>query len=353
MTHRILLSGGGTAGSVTPLLAVHAYLTQQDPSIEWLFVGTDTGPERALAEAANLPFRTVRAGKLRRYWSWKNISDWSNLYQGYRQARELIREWKPTVVVSAGSYVSVPIAWAAKLHRIPVVIHQQDVRPGLANRLMAPAASRITVSFESSLRHFPKSKSIFTGNPVRSEFLHADAARGRELLDLNSRLPVLVVLGGSTGSSALNSLVSTIGYRLVQHWQVVHLTGSARDFVELQDPHYHVVQFLTWQLPHLMAASDLVVSRAGLGVITELGALRRAAIILPMPGTHQEDNAALIDRRHAGLVLQQSGLTSEDLYQAIEALRIDPARRQHYAHNIHQLYQPNALEQLSQVILHA
>ncbi len=348
---RIIISGGGTAGSVTPLLAIASELRQRDPTVELLFVGTRTGPEQALAELANLPFRTLSAGKFRRYWSWRNLTDVAEIFRGFWAARRLVADWRPDTIVTAGAAVSVPLVWAGKLAGCRILVHQLDVRPGLANRLMAPWAKVVTVTFESSAKYFPAGRTVYVGNPVRPEILAADPVQARAQFRLQPNLPTLLVLGGSTGSNFLNSLVGAVAFRLVRDWQIVHITGRERDFVELQDTRYHRVDFLTWELPHVMAAADLVVGRAGLGTITELAALGKPAILIPLPETHQEENAAVLAKLKAGVVLAQNRLQPNDFYRLLEHLRKHPSELTQLGHNLHQLYRPEALSRLVDLIL--
>lgn len=343
MKTRILLTGGGTAGSVTPLLALAEELRRQHPAVEFLFLGTAEGPERALVEAANIPFRTIPGGKLRRYWSWKNFTDLGRLWQGFRRSRQLIGQWKPQVVVSAGSYVAVPVVLAARLADVKIMIHQQDVRPGLANRLIAPLADRITVSFERSLRHFPSRKTRWTGNPVRPAVLQGSAVEARRLFELPPRQPVLLIIGGGTGASYLNHICSAAAYKLVRRWSVIHVTGPLRDFPELRHEQYRLYPFLTWQLPHALAVADLVITRAGLGAFTELAALAKAAIFVPMPSTHQEENAQLIREAKAGIVVDQRQFDQSRLLALTDRLHAHPEERRELGERLHRFYRPEAL----------
>lgn len=351
MKPRILITGGGTAGTFTPLLAVVDWLRQHQPAAEWLFVGSSQGPESSLAEAAGIPFQAIPAGKLRRYWSAQNFYDVGNFWQGFAAARKIIRDWRPQVVLSAGSYVSVPVVWAAKLAGCRVLIHQQDVLPGLANRMMARFADRITVSFAQSKSSFPSRKVLVTGNPVRPDILKGSRDEGLKIFHLNPGLPTLLVIGGSTGSQFINNLVGTTGYRLVQHWQVIHLTGSGRDFVELEDERYHRYDFLTWQMPHAMAVADVVLNRAGLGTLSELAALARACIFIPMPNTHQEANARMLSDLKAGIVLDQAKLDPAEFVALMERLRDEPNERAYLGKNLHQLYRPDAVDQIGKLVL--
>lgn len=352
MKQRVLLSGGGTAGSVTPLIGLAEQLRRQRHDLEFLFIGTADGPERVLAQAAQLPFTTIPGGKFRRYWSWRNLSDVGNIWRGYREARSLIRQWQPHVAVTAGSFVSVPVMWAAHRLGVRTLVHQQDVRPGLANRLMSPVADIVTVTFRASMAGFPARKVRWTGNPVRTDVLNGSAARGREIFNIPETSPILLVLGGGTGSSALNALVSTMVHRLIQHWSIIHVTGPQRNFVELRDLHYQNYPFLTWQLPHAMAAADVVITRAGLGTLSELSALGKASIIVPMPDSHQEVNAQTIGQASAGIVLRQDTHLPERLTYELEQLRLKPLERRRLGNNMRQFFNPNALTLLTDHVLH-
>lgn len=352
MTYRILLSGGGTAGSVTPLLALAEQIRRQHSDVEFLFLGSATGPERVLAEAASIPFEPIASGKFRRYWSWANVTDMQSIVRGYSQSRKIIRRWQPHIAITAGSFVSVPVIWAAHRLQVPTLVHQQDVRPGLANRLMAPAASLVTVAFRESARAFPEAKVRWIGNPVRADVLAGDAERARELFKVPPGVPTLLVLGGGTGSAALNGLIGTMAHRLVRQWFIIHVTGAERDFMELHDPHYCRFPFLTWQLPHAMALADVVVTRAGLGTMSELAALGKSTIIIPMPDSHQEDNARVVAEASAGIVLDQRVSIQSRLEEALERLRQNPKERLRLGMNMKQFYNAQALPQFVDAALH-
>lgn len=348
---RIMISGGGTAGTVAPLLALVEHFRKENIEAEWLFVGSDAGPERTLAESVNLPYRAIPSGKLRRYGSWQNIADIGQVWKGYRASQRLIKSWNPDLIISAGSYVSVPLIWAGKLAGVKTLIHQQDVLPGLANRLMARAAGVITVSFETSKKSFPERKTHYTGNPVRLDILHGKREEAIRLFQLKPNLPTLLVIGGSTGSQYINSMIGAVAYRLVQHWQIIHVTGFQKDFVELQDDRYHPVDFLTWEMPHVLAVADMVVCRTGLGTVTELAALGKPAMFIPLPDTHQEINAQLLKRYKAGQVVAQSDLSPNTFFDTLEYLRKNTTVRHQLGLNLHQLYRPDAAEKMTTLIM--
>jgi UDP-N-acetylglucosamine--N-acetylmuramyl-(pentapeptide) pyrophosphoryl-undecaprenol N-acetylglucosamine transferase len=329
VTRRVLLAGGGSGGSATPVLAVAQALRRHEPSIELLYVGTRDGPEAALAAAQQLRFVGVHAGKLRRYWDTRNLTDPLRVIAGVAESYALAREFRPQLALAAGGFGAVPPLVAARLVGARTLIHQQDVAPGLANRLLVPFAERITVSLPSSVAHFPKGKTVVTGNPVREEILRADAELAFTQLRLDPNIPVVVVTGGGTGALALNQLVAAAATRLVGHAQVFHLTGRGRGVPsETRSERYQQHEFLVDEMPNLLAAATLVVSRAGMGTLTELAALSRPGLIVPMPGSHQWANAQAFARLGAIEVADQTALTPDRLADRILSLLRDEPRRE-------------------------
>jgi UDP-N-acetylglucosamine--N-acetylmuramyl-(pentapeptide) pyrophosphoryl-undecaprenol N-acetylglucosamine transferase len=328
VTRRVLLAGGGSGGSATPVLAVAQALRRHEPSVELLYVGTRDGPEAALAVAQQLRFAGVHAGKLRRYWDAQNLTDPLKVIAGVAESYALAREFRPHLALAAGGFGAVPPLVAARLVGARTLIHQQDVEPGLANRLLVPFAQRITVSLPSSLAHFPRGKTAVTGNPVRAEVLNADPELAYSQLNLDRDVPLVVVTGGGTGALALNQLVAAAVPRLVGHAQVFHLTGRGRGVPpQTQSRHYQQREFLVDEMPHLLAAATLVVSRAGMGTLTELAALSRPSLIVPMPGSHQWANAQAFARLGAIEVADQTALTADRLADRILSLLSDEPRR--------------------------
>jgi len=204
---KILFSGGGTMGSVSPLIAIYEKIKKKNPEAKFLFIGTKTGPEKKAVESYKINFKAIASGKLRRYFSWNNFIDPFKIIWGFFQSLIILIKFRPNAVAIAGSFVGVPVAWAAWILRIPILIHQQDIVAGLANKLMANYAKKITISFEPSLKDFAENKTVMTGNPVREEFYVCNKEKGREVFDLKSELPVLLVLGGGTGASDLNKVI--------------------------------------------------------------------------------------------------------------------------------------------------
>lgn len=347
MNYRILLSGGGTAGSVTPLIALAEEIRRRRSDVDFLFIGTTVGPEKDLVEKAGINFRTIPSGKFRRYWSVSNLTDIWQIWRGYRQAKIILQDWQPQVAVTAGSFVSVPLIWAAERQGIATLIHQQDVRPGLANRLMAPRAKKITVAFESTMTSFKNHPAVWIGNPVRPEIVTGDAKQAEKIFHLEPGVPLLLVLGGGTGSAVVNDCLEQVAGELVQHWSIIHLTGPARQPTKFHHPRYQQFPVLLSELPHVMAAAKVVISRAGLGAISELAALGKATIFIPMPKTHQEDNTAVVARIKGGLILDQTDHLTAHLLAAVERLRQSPTEIQQLGAGLQQLYRPDALSRLA------
>lgn len=349
MTPRVILAGGGTAGSVTPLLAVAPRL--QARGAELLFVGTDHGPEEALVDAARLPWRSIPAGKFRRYFSWRNVTDLGHIWRGYTAAKKIISDWRPDVIVSAGSYVAVPLVWAGKRRGVRIVVHQQDVQPGLANRLMQRSADIITTVFESGRKDFGHEKTRWIGNPVRESVLRGSRQIAHERFGGVEGRPTLLVLGGGTGSAFLNQLVADALPQLLPQWNVVHVTGRHRGPVVLAQPQYFPTALMTDDLPHALAIADIVVSRAGIGTLTELMATGKTSMIVPMPGTHQEYNANYIAEHQAAVVVDQRRLSVEFFIRLLDELHRDADRCRALQQHLSALHHPHAAEEMADIIL--
>lgn len=344
---KYLFSGGGTAGSVTPLLALIEHIRRLDSQAEFLFVGTNDGPEKSLAETAHIDFVAIPAGKMRRYWSSKNIGDSWRVLVGTVAARRVMAKWKPDVVLGAGSYVCVPVGWAAALLRIPVLVHQQDVIPGLANKLVSRFAARITVTFPQSVRDFPSKRTERIGNPVRPEILRARGSVGREFLHIAHDRPIVLFIGGGTGAEVLNRLVTGVVGDVVDTADIVALTGRARQHEDVEDARVHQFPFLGAELPSVMAAATVVVTRAGLGVLSEVAALGKPTIVIPIPQSHQEANAQAMADGHAAIVLDQRRLTPHQLGMAIMELLRDHELRSSLSTAVHRYFTPDAAERLA------
>lgn len=336
---RILLSGGGTAGSVTPLLAVAEQLQHHDV---W-FIGTRHGVERNLVPPS-IRYIVVPAGKLRRYWNWKNLADPFIIVAAFFYSLWLMARHNPTVVVSAGSFVSVPVVWAAWWCNIPVVIHQQDLQVGLSTRLMRLAASTITKAFPE----IPLPGATTIGNPVRTLMPIT------QQLALDATVPTVLIFGGGTGAEAINQLVDI---ELCVQANVIHITGKGKSGLNIASvlaaPHgqrYHQYELLTDAMAEALQRADVVVCRAGLGTLSELAVLGKPTIVIPIPQSHQEQNARYFAERQAILKVEQNGLTPQRLTQHIVNLLHNSAQQAALAKAFQRCNPVDAAKKLAQLI---
>jgi UDP-N-acetylglucosamine--N-acetylmuramyl-(pentapeptide) pyrophosphoryl-undecaprenol N-acetylglucosamine transferase len=334
-------------------LAVAQALRRLEPSVEFLYVGTRDGPEAALAAAQEIRFAGVAAGKLRRYWDVQNLTDPFLIVRGTWESYQLVRRFKPHLAFAAGGFAAVPPMLAARLFAgTKTLIHQQDVEPGLANRLLVPFAQRITVSLASSLAHFPRNRSTVTGNPVRAEVLQADPRVAFARLQLEPEVPLLVVTGGGTGALGLNRLAAAAAQKMVERMQIVHLTGRGRGVpAETSSSRYRAIEFLVDEMPHLLAAATIVVSRAGMGTLTELAALGKPSLIVPLPGSHQWANAQAFARLGAIEVADQAALSADTLAARVLSLLDDTPRREQLGQALAASMPRDAAQQIAQELL--
>ena len=318
-----MFTGGGTAGHVMPNLALAPRLLERGWSLHYL--GSAAGPERALAEAAGIPFYSLSTGKLRRYFSWRNFSDPLRVVKGALDAFWLLGKIKPDLVFSKGGFVSVPVVYAAALRRIPVVLHESDLTPGLANRLSLPFCSFICASFPETLDHLPKGKAVLTGTPIRAELFHGDREAGLKALGFAADKPLLLVMGGSLGSKAVNEALRANLDWILPAMNVVHLCGKGWLDASLEGrAGYRQLEFLGAGLADVLTAADRVVSRAGANSLFELLALRKPMLLIPLPGKASRGdqilNARSFARRGLAHVLLQEDLTGATLRAALEML---------------------------------
>jgi len=345
---RVLLAGGGSGGSATPVLAVAQVLRRLRPDARFLYVGTREGPEAALASAHGIEFVGIEAGKLRRYIDVQNLIDPFRVGVGLVQALSIARRFRPHVAFAAGGFAAVPPMIAARLVGAKTLIHQQDVEPGLANRLLVPFAHRITVSLPSSAAHFPRGRTVVTGNPVRDEVLAADPRAAIERLNLEPDLPLVLATGGGTGAVGLNRLVAAAAPLLVSSLQILHLTGRGRGVPSATpSDRYRAVEFLVDEMPHALAAAAVVISRAGMGTLAELAALEKPTLVIPLPGSHQWANAHAFARLGAIEVADQAALTPELLAQRVLGLLDDAPRRQALGRALGASMPRNAADQIA------
>ena len=342
---KILFSGGGTGGSVTPLLAIFDSLDREKYDFWW--IGTRSGPERKMVENKGINFRYINSGKLRRYFSWKNFTDPMLIFFGFLESFYFLLFRRQDLIITAGSFVSVPLVWAAHVLQIPVIVHQQDIRPGLANRLMAKSAKIVTTVFERSLRDYGK-KAVWIGNPVR-ETLKAE--KKHEYFDFNGLIPTVLVIGGGTGASNLNKLVYASVNSLCSKVQIVHVAGRGKIKKQIDNDNYRQFEFLEEKdLAQAYAISDIVVSRCGIGVLTELSYLAKTSILIPIPNSHQEQNAKVFREQNAAVVLDEKKLDKYSLIISIEELLNNEKKRNILSENIQKVMKKNTNQEMIKII---
>ena len=345
-----------------PALAVSAELRRRGAEV--LFVGGTAPAERRRVEAAGFAFRAIHAGKLRRYFSLRTAIEPFRVLQGYRQSLRIIKRFKPDVLFAKGGFVALPVARAAKRLGVPMVLHESDVVPGLANRIAEKWADAVAVSFPPERMVWTADRPlVHTGNPLRSGVAKGNAARFRNNLALRARLPIVLVMGGSQGSRRINQLVSQALPDLLPECQVVHQVGERWEghIPRYGDTapaklraRYHARVSLGAELFGAYAAADLIVSRAGAGGIAEIAAVGKPSILIPLPsaaGGHQAANAALLAEHKAALVLPEAGLDSGTLTRAVLKLLHDPRRRSRMARAARKLSRPGAAAAVAKLVI--
>ena len=320
---RIILTGGGTAGHVTPNLALIPGLKERGYEIK--YVGSVDGIETQLVEAAGIDYVGVSSGKLRRYFSWKNFTDPFRVQKGYRQSKKIVKEWKPDVVFSKGGFVSVPVVRAAARKKVPVISHESDMTPGLANKLNYGWVRRVCCNFPETLQYLPKDKGVLTGCPIRTELLSGTATAGRVFTGLTEARPVILFIGGSLGSQHINEVARGIMPQLLEKFQVVHLCGRGNVDEHMTDiPGYVQYEYISEELKDIFAMADIAVSRAGANAICELLALKKPNLLIPLSAAasrgDQIVNAESFKKQGFSAVLPEEELTGERLLAEINAL---------------------------------
>lgn len=317
---KIVLTGGGTAGHVTPNIALIPELKKQGYSIS--YIGSYEGIERKLIADLDIPYYPISSGKLRRYIDIKNLSDPFKVIKGLHQARKLLKKIKPDVVFSKGGFVSVPVVLAAKSRKIPCVIHESDMTPGLANKICIPCANRVCTNFPETIKHLPPQKAVLTGSPIREELFHGDKAKGLAFCGFTEEKPTLLIIGGSLGAVAVNNAVRSILPKLLEKFQIIHLCGKGKLDESLNGTKGYVqYEYIKEELCDLMAAADVMISRAGANAICEILALRKPNILIPLSAQASRGdqilNAASFEKAGYSIVIQEEDVTDQKLYEAV------------------------------------
>lgn len=320
---KIVLTGGGTAGHVTPNIALFPLLKNLDYDVS--YIGSYDGMERKLLQDFSIPYYGISTGKFRRYFDLKNFTDPFRVIKGYFEAKEILKKIKPDVLFSKGGFVTVPVVRAAASLHIPCIIHESDMTPGLANRMCIPVAEKVCCNFPETLQFIPGNKAILTGTPIRRELFLGDKEEGFRFCGLKNDKPVIVVIGGSLGSAAVNQMIRTALPALLQDFSVVHLCGKGKLDTSLQNTEgYLQYEYITNELKDLFAIADLVISRAGANAICELLALQKPNLLIPLPSKSSRGdqllNARSFESQGYSVVLEEEALTKEFLISEIHKL---------------------------------
>jgi len=349
----IILTGGGTAGHVSLNQAILPSLLELGYDVH--YIGSEQGIEKELIGEAfpNVPFYGIASGKLRRYFSMKNFTDPFKVLAGMMQAFRIIKKVKPQVVFSKGGFVSVPVVMAAKLAGVPVVIHESDVTPGLANKIALPFASHVFTIFEETLKHLPSDKATCTGSIIRPELLRGERAKGLAYCGFTTLKPVLLVMGGSLGSVVLNDALRKNLPELLKQFYVIHLCGKGNYDKSLESlSGYKQFEYVTTELPDLMHAADFIVSRAGSNSIFEFLALHKPMLLVPLSAQKSRGdqilNANLFKKQGYAEVLQEEALTKESFMKSVYTLT---GRKEEMVETMSKTQKPKTPDEMASLIL--
>ena len=317
---KIVLTGGGTAGHVTPNIALIPGLKRMGYEIR--YIGSYDGIEKKLIEDIGIPYTGISSGKLRRYMSAKNFTDPFRVLKGYSEAKSFMKSYRPDVVFSKGGFVSVPEVLAAKKYKIPVIIHESDMTPGLANKLSIPSATKVCHNFPETAEYLPKGKAVLTGSPIRAELLKGDSEKGLAMCGFKNDKPVIMVIGGSLGAVAVNNAVREALPELLKSFHIVHLCGKGKMDSSLENTEgYKQFEYIKDELKDLFAMSDIIISRAGANAICEISALKKPSILIPLSANASRGdqilNANSFKKQGFSEVIEEENLTTKLLTDTV------------------------------------
>lgn len=340
---KIVLTGGGTAGHVTPNIALLPAL--QELGYEVHYMGSYDGIEKKLIADFNIPYYGISTGKFRRYFDPKNFSDPFRVIKGYSEAKKILKELKPDVVFSKGGFVSVPVVRAAASLKIPCIIHESDMTPGLANKLCIPVADKVCCNFPETMAMIPEGKAVLTGSPIRKELAQGNKIAALDMCGFTASKPVIMVIGGSQGAASVNQAVRQALPKLLADFQVVHLCGKDKvDNLLLKVEGYKQFEYLKSELKDIFAMADIVISRAGANAICELLALHKPNILIPLPSASSRGdqllNAKSFESQGFSMVIDEDYLTENLLIEKVQELYCS---RQNYIDTMKQSQQKDAI----------
>lgn len=319
----IVLTGGGTAGHVTPNIALIPRL--QELGYQISYIGSYNGIEKKLIEEMKIPYYGISSGKLRRYFDVKNFTDPFRVLKGFSEARKLMKDLSPDIVFSKGGFVTVPVVLAAKKCKIPAIIHESDMTPGLANKLCIPSAAKVCCNFPETVSCLPEGKAVLTGTPIRQELLKGDKVQALNFTGFSAAKPTILIIGGSLGSVAVNNAVRFILPQLLEKFQVIHLCGKGKLDESLKNtPGYVQYEYIEKELADLFALADIVISRAGANAICELCALKKPMLLIPLSANASRGdqilNARSFEKLGYSMVLEEETLQDQLLLDTVNQL---------------------------------
>jgi len=354
---KVIISGGGTAGHINPGLAIAKYIKKREPDTEILFIGTERGLEARLVPRENFEIKMIKVRGFKRKLSMDTLVAVKELFQGLAEARKIIKDYKPDLVIGTGGYVCGPVLFNASRMKIPTLVHEQNAFPGVTNKIL----SKFVDSFKEAEKYFKdKSKVVFTGNPIRSEMLEVSRETARKKLGIPKDMPLVVIFGGSRGAENINSTVaelikrhkSDLGFYLIYATGEAQYDGIMKKIGEVKSPNINILPYI-FDMANAMAAADLVVCRAGAITVSELTALGVPSILIPSPyvtANHQEHNARALERQGASVVILEKNLRPDILYEEITTLLKDRNKLSQMAKNAKSIGITNATERIYEII---
>ncbi len=320
---KIVLTGGGTAGHVTPNIALIERLKKEGYDI--YYIGSKDGIEKKLIENIGIPYYGISTGKLRRYFDIKNFTDPFRVIKGFSEAKKLMKQIQPDVCFSKGGFVSVPVVLAAKSRKVPAIVHESDMTPGLANKIAIPRAVKVCCNFPETVNELPKGKGVYTGTPIRKELFTGSREAGLKYCGFDNSKPVLLVVGGSTGAKSVNEAVRNCLDELLKKYQIIHLCGKGKADADYNGRKGYIqIEYCDKEMKDMLAAADIVISRAGANAICELLALRKPNILIPLSAEASRGdqilNAASFEKQGFSVVIQDKDVNNQTLLDAIKKL---------------------------------
>ncbi len=368
MSLRVVLAGGGTGGHLFPLVTVAKHLREDlvtKGGTQFLYVGPKGDMERQVMENSKIRQKTILTGKLHRYLTSKYFLDIFKMPMGFIQSLWILLWFTPDVIFAKGGFASVPVVLAAKAYGIPVLIHESDAVPGLANKFLGSIANKVVISFERARMYFPPSKTILAGIPIKKEAINGDPEKGREMLGLHKEVkPIIFFIGGSQGAQVINERVLLILPDLLKRYQIVHQTGSAHyDYVvseaqrkgfKVGHSDYYPIAFIGGELKHIFALADVVVSRAGATAISEIAANNKPSILVPITKSandHQRINAYEVSKAGGAMAIEESNFQEHILLHNLDQITNDEEIKRKMREGIKGFYFPHATEQIAQELV--